>query len=222
MGDFWLSSVLFFKVKCFHFQEAKQVRRLCPGFSIYDRALKKIWRFRNPYTLCKKHLIRQGKALADAYGETPLPVLARIADEVALCQEDHLLELGCGRGRGVFFLSYLSGCSVTGVDWVPFFITSAQTIAQSTAPSLPVTFRCETMETADLAGASVIYLYGTCLADEEINTLVIRFEVLPPSTRIITVSYPLCAYSSKFHTLKQFTVEFPWGEGEVFINGIRL
>jgi SAM-dependent methyltransferase len=143
-----------------------------------------------------------------------------MVEEFSIGSMDHLLELGCGRGRGVFFLSHLAGCSAVGIDFVPFFISTATAIAKHATPILPVTFRCENMETTDFSGATVIYLYGTCLAEEEIDALVHRFEALPQATKIITVSYPLTDYSPRFRTLKQFTADFPWGKGEVFLNGL--
>ena len=205
---------IFFKVRWFLFKEGREVRRRFPAFLRYDRAFKQAYRFINPFQICKAHLKRQGEEVIDAYGETPLPALAVIAKECALSQDDFLIELGCGRGRGCFFLSHLLGCRVLGIDWVPFFVDTANKLAGH----LPVVFQCSPMQTADLTGATAIYLYGTCLPDAVIHTLVDRFKTLPTLTKIITVSYPLSDYSPHFHTLKQFSVMFPWGETEVFLN----
>jgi len=145
-------------------------------------------------------------------------------------------------------LSYLVGCRVIGIDWVPFFIETAKSILQTSFPSLPVTFHCQEMQCSDFSNATVIYLYGTCLPDEEIALLTRRFESLPTSVRIITVSYPLSdytkngsridsglrelsrspdpilepfsVYSSSFCTIKQFSASFPWGEGEIYLNSL--
>ncbi|MBS0604108.1 MAG: class I SAM-dependent methyltransferase [Verrucomicrobia bacterium] len=218
IGESFGSLWVFFRVKWFSLKEAWEVRRRFPTFSTYDKAFKKAYRFRNPYKICKTHLIQKGEKEVDVYGETPLPVYARIAEECTLNRDDLLIELGCGRGRGAFFLSHLAGCRVVGIDWVPFFIGTADAISKSATPHLPVDFRCEEMLAADMSQASAVYLYGTCLPDDQIEALVCCFEKLPPATKIITVSYPLCEYSLKFRTLKQFTAAFPWGEGEVFLN----
>lgn len=188
-----------------------------PAFSVYERAFEKAYRFTNPYRICKQYLRQKQEAEIDAYGETPLLVLAEIAGRCALDASDTLIELGCGRGKGAFFLSHLTGCHVIGVDWVPFFIDIAKAIAEST-PSLPVEFRCQDMHSLDFSKTTVIYLYGTCLSDQAILSLIERFKQLPLMIRIITVSYPLADYSSHFSTVEQFTAMFPWGEGEVFIN----
>ena len=90
--------------------------------------------------------------------------------------------------------------------------------ASSLSQTLPVTFRCEQMHLSDFSQATAIYLYGTCLSDEDILQLVQKLEVLPPSVKIITVSYPLSDYSSNFRTTKQFSASFPWGEGEIYLQ----
>ncbi len=203
--DFWL----FLQVKYFAFKEALEVYHRFSEFLIYEKAFRKAYRFRSPYQICRTHLKEN-----HAYGETPLLLYEKIAAECALTQKDVVLELGCGRGRGVFFLSYLVGCSVIGIDWIPFFVHTANAIPHK----LPIAFLCEDMQTTDLSTASVIYLYGTCLSEGDVQALVRRFEKLSRQVKIVTVSYPLSEYSACFCTLKQLTGTFPWGEGEVFIN----
>ncbi len=218
MGDFFSSFWIYLKVKWFDLKEAHQIRRSFPGFSSYERAFKKAYRFRNPFRICKKFLRQRGDELIDAYGETSLPVFAQIARECSLSCMDTVIELGCGRGRGVFFLSHLLGCKAIGIDWIPFFIQTAESISNSSSPKLPVSFRCEAMHSTDFSDASAIYLYGTCLADEQIRSLINRFELFPSHVKIITVSYPLSDYSRCFSTVKQFTASFPWGDAEVYLN----
>ena len=210
--------LLFFKVKWFLFQEGRVVRRLFPSFLKYERALKKAYRFSNPFQICKNYLKQRGEQLIHAYGETPLPVLATIAKQCEFNPKDIIIELGCGRGRGAFFLSQLIGCRVIGIDWVPFFIKTAKAIAASFGSPLPVRFDCQEMQVADLSEATVIYLYGTCLSDEAIYNLISRFEKLSAGVKIVTVSYPLFDYNPRFCTIKQFTVTFPWGDAEVYLN----
>ena len=71
---------------------------------------------------------------------------------------------------------------------------------------------------ADYKQATVIYLYGTCLDDEEIKRLVRRFEGLAPGTKVITVSYPLSEYADTYMTHKEFPARFPWGRAQVYLN----
>ncbi len=200
---------LFFKVRWFLFKEAREVRRRFPFFKGYERAFRRAYRFANPFRICRAY------SEENIYGETPLPAFAQIAKLCDLKSDDILLELGCGRGRGALFLNQLIGCRVMGIDCVPFFIHTAQNIAASLQN---VSFRCEDMLKTDFSQATAIYLYGTCLSDETILSLIERFKALPSSVKIITVSYALIDYSPEFYTSKQFSVMFPWGEGDVYLN----
>ncbi len=204
------------KVKLFLWKEALHLRRRYPRFAPYARAFQRAYRFRNPYRICRSHLNQQGAGELDAYGETPLLVLAEIARACGWDQTDTVLDLGCGRGKGAFFLSHLTGCRTIGIDWVPFFVQTAQRIADGTAPRLPVEFYCQTMQQADFSRATGVYLYGTCLSDEDIHSLIEKFREMPPGAKIATVSYPLSDYSPSFKTLGQFTAVFPWGEAEIY------
>jgi SAM-dependent methyltransferase len=221
IGDFFIPFFIFFKVKWFLFKERREVLRRFSTFSPVEEALNRAYRFHNPFRICKEYLRQRGEKCLDAYGETPLPVLAKIIQECALNSDDVLLELGCGRGRGAMFISHLVGCRVIGIDWVPFFIDHAQKITASIKPSLRVTFRCTQMQMTDFSEATAIFLYGTCLSDALIHTLIAQFERLPPQVKIITVSYPLSDYSPRFHILKQFSALFPWGRAEIFVNLIK-
>jgi SAM-dependent methyltransferase len=209
---------LFLKVKWFSYREKQQVRRYFPGFLSYENAFRRTYRFSNPFRICKSFLRQKGEEEVDAYGESPLPVMAEIAKQCKITAKDIVFELGCGRGRAAFFLSYITKCQVIGIDWVPVFISRANRIAATTAPRLPVKFLCQDMQRIDFSKATVVYLYGTCLSDEVILQLIQKFEKLPLFAKIISVSYPLSEYSPRFGIVKQFSMIFPWGEGEVFLN----
>ena len=211
---FWL----FLKVKWFLFREENQIRRDFPSFARFEHAFKRAYRFQNPFHLCRNFLKQRGEKEPDAYGETPIPIFARIAKECCLHPDDLLFEVGCGRGRGAIFLSHLCGCQVIGIDWVPAFIRTANDIAAKVDPSLKAFFRCADMHSVDYSDATLIYLYGTCLSDAQVLSMIGQFEKTRTGTKIITVSFPLTDYSSRFRVVNQFTGRFPWGEGEVFVQ----
>lgn len=198
-------------------REQKEVKRLYYGnkqFKSCDNALSRLYRLSNPYRICRKFLQTLGEKEVDLYGETPLTGLEKIAREASLGPQDHLFELGCGRGRGAFFLAHHIGCHVTGIEWVPEFINKAKKIK---SPS-HLSFRCEDMFACDFKGATAIYLYGTCLEDHSIHKLISSFKNLPTGTKFITVSYPLSDYSSQFRLIKTFSINYPWGEADVFLQ----
>lgn len=187
------------------------------NFRRCDRLLRKKYCGLNPYRICKNFLYSKNQKEGDAYGETPLTTLAKIADEGGLTQEDYFIDLGCGRGRGVFFLSCYTGCKAKGIEWVPFFVDCAEKIATECSLNR-ITFSCEDISKADLKEASFIYLYGTCLEEEDINQLIHTFHKLKKGTKILTISYPLTDSSSFFILKKQFSVSFPWGKTEAYLQ----
>ncbi|MBS0652697.1 MAG: class I SAM-dependent methyltransferase [Verrucomicrobia bacterium] len=208
------------KVWWYFMQEERRVRLGFyhnAKFRSRDLALKKAYRFNNPYRMNKVFLRRMGCQEVDTYGETPLTTLYAIAKECGITSQDHFVDLGCGRGRGTFFLNDYFGCTATGVEWNPQFVAKAEKVAAADPYNAPA-FICADMLSADLSKASVIYLFGTCLPDPIIEKLIASFASLPRSTKIITVSFPLSDYSEAFQEVKEFTGSFPWGEGSIFLN----
>jgi SAM-dependent methyltransferase len=173
----------------------------------------------NPFRLSKHFLIQRGEREVYTYGETPLTTLELITRECGLSNRDIVFELGCGRGRTCFWLNQFIGCSVVGIDYVPAFIEKAQSI-KNYFHVQGVTFRLEDLFQADLKGATVIYLYGTCFSAASINLLIERFSQLPEGIKIITVSYALTEYQpdAPFQVLKQFMAPFTWGKTDVYLQ----
>ncbi|MBI3237087.1 MAG: class I SAM-dependent methyltransferase [Chlamydiales bacterium] len=208
------------RVKWYLFCEEKRVRSLFyrhPLFRRRDRALKRAYSFHNPYRMSRKFLEKIGANEVDSYGETPLTAWDRIVEECGITKEDYVFDLGCGRGRGVFFLSDVIGCRARGIDWNPAFILKAESLREAYLGKAEP-FLLQNMSDVDFEEASVIYLCGTCLEDTLIEKMAMRFSHLPKSVKIITVSLALSDYSQEFRVLKEFSVSFPWGEGGVFLN----
>ncbi len=183
-----------------------------------DALLKKEYLFDNPYKMSRKFLQSKGAKEVNAYGETPLSVLAEVAKECFLGPDDHILDLGCGRGRGVLFLSCLLGCRVRGIEWNPAFVEKANKVKEKQNLSR-ASFLLGEMGEVDLSGYTAIYLYGTCLEDEEILRLIALFKHLKKGVKIVTISYPLSDYDpASFKVSKSFPVAFPWGNTDIFIN----
>jgi SAM-dependent methyltransferase len=153
----------------------------------------------------------------EAYGETPFSVMDSIAKALELKPSDHLYELGCGRGRACFFLSYFYRCKVTGVEIIPIFVKKAEEIKMKFCQD-NVTFHCSDLFSEDLSDASCIYIYGTTLDDESIKTLTKKIESLRPGVKVVTISYPL--ESSKIQVKKEIPVSFPWGKTTGYIGEI--
>jgi SAM-dependent methyltransferase len=190
-----------------------------PIFRKADLSLLSLYFFQSPYSISKKYLKKSEAKEIYAYGETPLTTLDQIVKECQIKPEDVVFELGCGRGRTCFWLHAFVGCKVKGIDFVPEFINRADRI-KAKYHLANIHFFEREMLAVDYRQATVIYLYGTCLEDEEIQQLITKFKKLPIGAKVITVSYSLVEYQQEtiFKLTKQFTAPFTWGEADVYLH----
>lgn len=170
--------------------------------------------FHNPYRVSRKFLQRRGDSDVHLYGETPLKTIDKLCLEAGITKDDHLFELGAGRGKTSFYVRERFGCNVTAIEQIPLFVNKAKQLNKLL--SLGVTFLCEDYCLADLSKATLIYLYGTCLPDDLIYKLCKQFRA---GQKIISISYPLSDYDPQFQVLKKLEVTYPWGNTEAYING---
>jgi len=170
----------------------------------------------SPYRVSKCFLKEKGCQDIHVYGETPLTVLERICREGNLSAGDTYLELGSGRGRGVFFVAHQFGCRAIGVEWIPQFVDKALAIKKKHGIE-SVDFILDDMCAGKLYNATFIYLYGTCLDEFSLFRLTKTLELLSSKIKIATVSYPL---QGRFVVKSRLSVCYPWGETEVFIQEI--
>lgn len=222
--SYWELFLLNFKVRYRNFIEyCKVATRFYSNrqFSVCDLKLLSEYVWKNPFKISKEFLLAKGESDPYAYGETPLTSLEIIAKKSGITSTDVVFELGCGRGRGCFWLNSFYGCKVVGIDFVPLFIQKANKVKDRYQVK-GVEFRCEDMLKADFSEGTIFYLYGTCLDEDFIKKLIKKFEKLPKGTKIITVSYPLSDYArdGRFTLIKQFPVPFTWGEGLVYLQKI--
>ena len=216
MRSLWL----FFWVKIQKMLEELRVRRLFHSkarFRLVDRALARSYYFSNPYRQCRLFWEKRGVKEASLYGETPLVIWQKIVEECGLNADDTVVDLGSGRGRGVFFLTEWVGCHAHGVERVDAFVEKARAVAER-FNCKRASFSCEEMHQTDLSRSTAVYLYGTCMEDAAIEELITSFQQLKSGTKIITVSFPLTDYSDSFMLQKRFNCRYPWGEAEVYLQ----
>jgi len=196
---------LHFAVKIYEWLQQRRVKKRFYQNPIFRQLDQELIRGPNPYRIKE----------AFPYGETPLFSLKQIADLCNLTADDCVIDLGCGRGRGVFFLADHYGCRVKGVDKIGAFIDRAKALAKK-YQTRRVSFTCGDMTEFNLDGATCIFFYGTTFEDDFIATLTRRFLQLKKGTKVISVSYPL----DGLKLIDQLTVSFPWGKGEVYIQTV--
>lgn len=191
-------------------------------FRKLDLSLLSKYFFKSPFSISKEFLMERGEEDIYVYGETPLTTLDEIAKTCQLSANDTVFELGCGRGRTCFWLSTFVHCKVVGIEYIPDFIDKANAVKKKYALA-GVEFRQQDILKADLTGATVIYLYGTCYDQSFIEKLIKRFSKLPAGTKIITVSYTLNDYSPRplFETVKKIPCSYTWGKADVYLQIIK-
>ena len=208
----------FFLVKLRSWQEEKKVKKFystSPLFYRLEKALKRAYFLQNPYQISRKFLTAKKEQDLHVYGETPLSSLEIIAKKCNLSSEDHLIDLGCGRGRALFFLTSHFGCTAVGIDWIPTFIEKAKNIAEKRGEKR-ISFRCQDLSECDLTDATVVYLAGTCMQEKEIKAIIQATEKLKKGAKVISVSFQLEAAHLKLE--EQFEVPFLWGPATIFLH----
>ena len=88
--------------------------------------LQLFYLFHNPYRVSRKFLQKRGEEDIYQYGETPLKTMSHICQEAGITKDDHLFELGCGRGLAAFFIRECFGCKVTAIEQIPIFVRIAK------------------------------------------------------------------------------------------------
>ncbi len=215
---FWDDFRTFIWVRYFNFVDLLKTISLYyrkPKFALVDIALLLSYFFKSPYRIG-----REFKA-SEPYGETPLATLDAILKHCPIGPDDVAYELGSGRGRACFWLSLYKGYNTVGIEYIPTFVERAQKLAGFFNVK-NVDFRCEDILTADLSEATWIYLFGSALPDETITKLTKRLEMLKPGTKIISISYPVTAYTDNENIVVTNTIDvtFPWGETTAYIQRI--
>lgn len=196
--------MIYFKTKKFQLIEQifvfrnyyKNIRYAC-----IDLILCVLLFFINPYRSCRKFLEKKGFSWIHAYGEIPLREFEKLLKEAQVNEKDRYLELGFGRGKTCFWISFFIGCSVHGVEWVPSFAKIARAIVKIF--NLPMNLEEKSIDQTDLSNATVIYYY-TSPSEKSLPLASIQ-----KGARLITISEK--APSQLFICEKQIPIRVPWG-----------
>lgn len=173
-------------------------------FALIDLFLGFLSLFFNPYRICRKR--------REVYGETPLSTLQQIVDRCNLTSEDTWLELGSGRGKSCFWIAQFVGCRVIGIEKISFFVCLSRLL--SFLFSAKTLFYVKDLSDADLSSATCIYIYSTCLSDEQMSQIARKKSTFLPGAKIVTISAPLPGWQP----CCSFPVSFPWGKTEAYLH----
>lgn len=202
----------------FEYREQRKVKKIFYKdltFRNLDQSLRSVYRYRNPYRIAKKFWN------ADVYGETPLTSLEIIGIRASLLPSDRFIDLGSGRGRGVFFMRYRFGSTSIGIEKVPSFVHTASFLQKNKGIDGVEFIRADLKiwnKSLDvlLSTKSVFYLAWSCFDEALISSLEEKLEECAVFSKIVTISCPI--ESVKLKVVDTFSVPFVWGDAEVFIH----
>lgn len=181
-----------------------------------------LWTYllRDPYKICQ-HYLRDfpNERVQKIYGETFFITLETIATAINLSERDVIYDLGCGRGRSIFWFNAMYRCRAVGVEINPVFVAQARKIQKRLGID-GVDFLLADLMEVDYDDATVLYLYGTAFNNNAIARLIDRFATLRKGTRIVCVSYPLTRYTdaSLFELEQTIKGKFLWGDTDIYIH----
>lgn len=173
----------------------------------------------NPYTLCRRYLQDFPEdEVQKVYGETFFSTLETIAKKVKLSPEHTIYDLGCGRGRTVFWFHAICGCRAIGVEINPMFVYKAREVRQKMGLD-KMEFKYSNFLDVDLRDATHIYFYGTAFEVEGLIKVIEHFKQLKPGTIVISVTFQLNEVTDEkiFAVEDQFMAKFLWGCSPIYI-----
>ncbi len=152
------------------------------------------------------------------YGETTLITFDQMIQSVDLGPKDTFIELGAGRGICSIWLAFFYPCKVIAVEQIPHFVFIIKLLKKIFFLNNLEVLK-QDFTKIDLSQASVIYLYGTCMKEEEILCLLKNLDSLNKGTKIITISFPLTEFvKNKFVIRKKISTSFAWGTTSAYIQ----
>jgi SAM-dependent methyltransferase len=149
------------------------------------------------------------------YGETPYFALRRALRWVKPTKTDVFYDLGCGRGKLVFYMNQRFRMKAVGVDVIPEFVRVGNALAKRKGFS-NVEFRQADLLSLPMDDATLVFVAGTSLEDDTQSRLFEKLETLRLGAHVITTSYSI--RSEKFALLKILRVPFSWGVGHLFVH----
>jgi SAM-dependent methyltransferase len=148
-----------------------------------------------------------------AYGETPYSIGRLIVDKAGITADDVVYDLGCGRGKFLFFMNLYTGAKCIGVDLLPIYINTANKIVEKLSLR-GIEFFQEDIQNVDLYTASVVMIHGTTFNMDIHESVEEKIDQLKPGSRLISVSVPY--HHPKLELLYKETYLFSWGKGTAF------
>jgi len=144
------------------------------------------------YRYTRKHI---DEAVLAPFVPTPLEVVQKMLEMAEVGPADVLYDLGCGDGRIVIAAAEQHGARGVGLDIDPDLIVRALVSAKKAGMDGLVKFRVEDATTADISAATVVALYLTPRANEQLRP---RLEAqLRPGARVVAHDFQVPGWEQK-------------------------
>jgi len=170
----------------------------------------------NPYRVVRREGPSTGLKEGDLiYGETLNLTFKAILDSLDVNPCDVFVDLGCGRGMGLFFIHFLYGLPCLGYEAIPTFVRKACRLrCELGAPGIEIVqksfLECEPKE------GTIFFVAGTTFDDATLEGLARLLAGTPPGTRIISLSSPLAVPG--FAVFRREEHLFSWGTSTVYLQ----
>lgn len=169
---------------------------------------------RSPFAISRR-ATRKNRLPEDlaVYGETPWTTLERICEAAQLRSEQRFVDLGCGTGRTLLFVSIWYGCNSLGYELVERFVEKFAWLQHKLNLKEQAQIKAENWLDAELEG-DVFLLVGSCYSDRHLQEATHKLQHLPPGKIVVSVSYPIAGLTLQ----EEFEAAFSWGKGTVYVQ----
>jgi SAM-dependent methyltransferase len=154
-----------------------------------------------------------------SFGETPLACFLHMLRQIHAGPADRVLDLGCGRAWHLMAAAQELGVTCRGVDLIEGFIARGRTLAADLHLDHLIELQTGDIETADLSGATIVYVVSTAFEPALLDVLACRLAELPSGTRLITLDWILP--EPAFHPLGGRSYPVSWGWAAVNFFEVR-
>lgn len=182
-----------------------------PSFAVTDLLLSIQYAWSSPYRWVRRF------SSEVVYGETPLSTWDDLVKKIGLVSTDCVYDLGGGTGRIACWLAHFVGCRVVSIEQVPELVERARRVYRWRNLA-SIRFCLNDLFEVSFSPATWIYFYGTAADDAFIVRLCHKIAKEAPLAAIITISYPLSEWDSRFTHELIGEMTFPWGLTPAYIN----
>jgi SAM-dependent methyltransferase len=150
------------------------------------------------------------------YGEIPYFSFEKALELIPIKTTDTFMDLGCGKGKLVFYMNNIFKIKSIGVDLVPMYIKYAASLSKRLKLK-NIQFENKNILNCDLSQGTIFLITWTCFSDQSRKSLIEKMQKeISPGSHIITTFNPI--EENNFKLIKYIRVPFSWGKGYLYIH----